>query len=154
MVALGEPGSPVMCCAIVGAAPSRALATVIQNTIIVVIVFMRLLLLWPVYSRRRGVRDLVTHRVCDGLTPRVLVGVRGPESMALAQVAPFTCPACCKERHASQNAAGEREQLFQRVKVRHLPGDHMLDTPVPGERGPCWPGSQLRHKRPIGQQWQ
>src|SRR5215510_6114876 len=60
MVALGEPGSPVMCCAIVGAAPSRALAIVIHNTIIVVIVFMSLLLLLPVYPRRRGARDLVT----------------------------------------------------------------------------------------------
>src|SRR5215510_15043629 len=78
MVALGEPGSPVMCCAIVGAVPSRALASVIQNTIIVVIVFMSLLLLLPVYPRRSGARELVTHRVCDGLTPRVLVGIRGP----------------------------------------------------------------------------
>src|SRR5262249_53416031 len=42
------------------AAPSRALAIVIHNTIIVVIVFMSLLLLLPVYPRRRGARDLVT----------------------------------------------------------------------------------------------
>src|SRR5262249_45258064 len=43
-----------------------------------------------------------------------------------------------------------------RVEVRRLARDHMLDTPVPGERSPRGQGTQPHHKRPIGweRQWE
>ena len=44
--------------------------------------------------------------------------------------------------------------LYRRVEVRCLPGDHMLDTPIPNERGPGRLGTRLHHKRPMGRERQ
>src|SRR5262245_15166927 len=56
----------------------------------------------------------------------------------------------------SQDAAYECQQLLQRVEVRRLPRDHMLDAPLPGEWVPWGLGTKLHHKGPIGRerQWE
>src|SRR4029450_5127399 len=41
---------------------------------------------------------------------------------------PSHVPRASGSRHASQDAADERQQLCQRVEVRHLPRDDMLDA--------------------------
>src|SRR5262245_18679888 len=45
---------------------------------------------------------------------------------------PLYAPRALRCLHVRQDAADERQQLFRRVEVRHLPCDDMLDTPVPG----------------------
>src|SRR5262245_35940988 len=55
-----------------------------------------------------------------------------------------------------QDAADECQPLLQRMEVRRLPRDHMLDAPLPGKWVPWGLGTKLHHKGPIGRerQWE